>query len=181
MPGLKFRVLFDSLPNQEIFRDIVIDESANFESFYQSILEAFSFSNDQMASFFVSDHEWNKGEEIALMDLSDDGDEAVQMMSSTVLRHLISSPRQRFILVYDFMNMWIFLVELQDIVSEAPAAPKVLMSVGEIQKELIEQGNESMNDITFESEKLKGMDDFDFPDFDDDFSEDFDNIDDYDI
>lgn len=182
MPGLKFRILFDSLTEEEVFRDILIDEATDFETFYKSILEAFSFSNDQMASFFVSDHDWTKGKEIALMDLSDDTDDPVEMMSSAVLRHFIESPRQRFILVYDFFNMWIFLIELQDIVSETPEEPKLIFSVGHIPDELKEKGNQSIENMTFETDVKKGMDDFDLGDFDDDFSEEgFENIDDFDL
>lgn len=51
MPGLKFRVLLDSDKNEEIFRDILIADSDNFESLYNAIMKAFKFKGDQMASF----------------------------------------------------------------------------------------------------------------------------------
>src|SRR5690554_165339 len=70
MAGLKFRILLDSIEDKEIFRDILISDDLNFEHFYNTILDAFGLPNDQMASFFVSDEDWNKGEEISLMDMS---------------------------------------------------------------------------------------------------------------
>ena len=66
MPGLKFRVLLDSEKNEEIFRDIVISENEDFESFFQEILNSYGFKGDQMASFYVSNENWDKGEEISL-------------------------------------------------------------------------------------------------------------------
>ena len=51
MAGLKFRVLLDSNDKNEVFRDILISDNDNFESFYNAILSAYQFSDDQMASF----------------------------------------------------------------------------------------------------------------------------------
>ena len=54
MAGLKFRVLLDSDRNEEVFRDILINDSDNFESFYTAIINAFRFQGEEMASFYVS-------------------------------------------------------------------------------------------------------------------------------
>ena len=72
MPGLKFRVLLDSDKNEEVFRDILIANDADFETFYRSIMSAFSFSGDQMASFYVSNDSWDKGHELSLLDMTYD-------------------------------------------------------------------------------------------------------------
>ena len=71
MPGLKFRILLDSHKNEEVFHDILVSEDENFESLFKSIIEAFEFRGDQMASFYVSNENWDKGEEISLIDLSE--------------------------------------------------------------------------------------------------------------
>jgi hypothetical protein len=107
MPGLKFRVLLDSVKEEEVFRDIVVNDDQTFESFYQNILTAFDFSDDQMASFFVSDSDWNKGKEISLMDMSfgaDDSEDAPIQMTDLMIRQCLQDPKQRFILIYDFLN-----------------------------------------------------------------------------
>ena len=62
MPGLKFRVLLDSEKKEEIFRDILISDTDNFESLYHAILKSFNFKGDQMASFYVSNDDWDKGQ-----------------------------------------------------------------------------------------------------------------------
>ena len=70
MGALKFRVLLDSEKDKEIFRDILINENDNFESFYRAILNSFNFEGKEIGSFFMSNDEWDKGHEISLMDMS---------------------------------------------------------------------------------------------------------------
>ncbi|PKR80137.1 hypothetical protein CW751_11585 [Brumimicrobium salinarum] len=185
MAGLKFRILLDSIDDKEVFRDILINDDYNFEHFYHTILDAFGLPNDQMASFFVSDEDWNKGEEIALMDMSfgaDESEEAPIQMKDIPLKEKNTKVRQRFILVHDFLSMWIFLIELHEITTQEYEHPQLLMEVGEIPEDLIKQGPRSIEDMSFETEIDPDADDFDIDNFGDHLdSDNFDNIDDYDI
>lgn len=176
MPALKFRVLFDGSNDSEVFRDILINDNESFERFFEVVLDSFGLPNNQMASFFLSDQDWNKGDEISLMDMGFDEENPPLIMSESTLLHHINSPRQRFILVYDFLNMWIFLVELQEILDDNVDEPKVIVGVGDVPDELKTQSEEYIQDINFTTEKLDDFDDFD--DFD---SSEFENIDDLDI
>ncbi|HLV43161.1 MAG TPA: hypothetical protein VKY37_12845 [Brumimicrobium sp.] len=188
MAGLKFRILLDSIENTEVFRDIIINDDFNFEHFYNTILDAFGLSNDQMASFFVSDEDWNKGEEISLMDMSfgdlDDEESPIEM-NSLLLKDRIDDPKQRFILVHDFLSMWIFLIELHEITEDEVESPQLVLEVGVIPPDLIEKGPKSLDDMHFETDRDPNSEEFDFDDlddFDDEFGNgQFDNIDDYDI
>ena len=133
MGALKFRVLLDTEQETEIFRDILIDERDNFESLYHAIISAFRFQGDQMASFYMSNEDWDKGHEISLMDLNY-GDEAIDekasLMSAAVIADFIEVTDQKIILVYDFLRMWIFLIELLEHSPEPIDKPQVLMSIG---------------------------------------------------
>jgi hypothetical protein len=182
MAGLKFRILLDSIEKTEVFRDILINDDFNFEHFYNTILDAFGFSNDQMASFFVSDGDWNKGEEISLMDMSfgQIEEEAPEEMNSLKLKERISDPKQRFILVHDFLSMWIFLIELHEITDEEVEHPQLLLEIGDIPQEIKDKGPKDLDDMKFETDRDPNAEDLD--DFDDEPGEgQFDNIDDYDI
>ncbi len=184
MPGLKFRVLLDSVEKDEVFRDIAINDDLNFEQFYVAVLDAFGFENDQMASFFVSDSEWNKGEELCLMDMSfgNEDSEAPQEMADAMLREKIQSPKQRFILVHDFISMWIFLIELQEIMDEDVDNAQLLMSVGEIPEHMKKNPGEALENMKFKTEVDESLKDFDMDNYDDDLMGDgFENIDDLDI
>jgi hypothetical protein len=92
MAAYKFRVLLDTEKESEIFRDIVIDENDNFENFYHAIISSFRFQGDQMASFYISNDNWDKGHEISLMDMNygdESIDEIASVMSSAIIRNFI--------------------------------------------------------------------------------------------
>ncbi len=133
MAGLKFRVLLDSKDQEKVFRDILISDSDNFETFYKAIISAFRFQGDQMASFYISNDDWDKGHEISLMDMSydDDSIDAIpSVMKNAIVKDFIEEPDQKIILVYDFLRMWIFLAELVGYEQDSPSEPRVLMAMG---------------------------------------------------
>ena len=92
MPSYKFRVLIDTVSNEEIFRDIIVSGNDNLESFYNTIVKAFEFKGDQMASFYKSNDEWDKGQEITLVDMGlNDGVESVLIMSETKIKEVVQA------------------------------------------------------------------------------------------
>lgn len=183
MAGLKFRVLLDSDNNNEVFRDILISDTDNFESFYKAIVSAFRFHGDQMASFYVSNDSWDKGHEISLMDMTYDDDSVdapAAVMKDAHIKDFLEEPDQKFILVYDFMRMWIFLIELIGYEKESPEKPEVLMAVGmappEDSRAVSENEDLFAGDYSEEDE-----DEFGFDEFDDELGEDdYSNFDEYD-
>jgi hypothetical protein len=181
MAGLKFRVLLDTEKDEEIFRDILISDTDNFESFYMAIISAFRFQGQEMASFYVSNDSWDKGHEINLMDMSygdEDVDGLPNVMRDAVIKDFLEEPDQKFILVYDFMRMWIFLIELIGYEKDNPAAPAVLLAVGMAPPE---DSKPADNENMFAGEIDEEEDDeFGFNDYDDDLSdEDYSSFDDY--
>lgn len=182
MGALKFRVLLDTEQDSEIFRDIVMDENDNFESLYHAIIRAFNFQGDQMASFYISNDNWDKGHEISLMDMNY-GDEAIDevasVMSGAVLREFMHEDDQKIILVYDFMRMWIFLIELIERTEEIIDSPTTLLAVGMAPPEDSRMINvDDEDDMMFDNED----DDLDeFGDYEDGYDEeDYNNFDEYD-
>lgn len=132
MGALKFRVLLDSEVDQEVFRDILIDENDNFESLYHTILKAFRFEGNEMGSFYMSNDEWDKGHEIGLMDMrySDEDEELSGVMKDAVLKDFMEAQDQKIILVYDFLRMWIFLIELLETTNTSVNGPEIVLAVG---------------------------------------------------
>lgn len=173
MAGLKFRVLLDSKDNNEIFRDILINETENFETFYRSILDAYQFGSDQMASFYMSNENWDKGFEISIFDMAM-GEDPSQIlpgvMKTSIISDYIQDADQKMILVHDFIRMWIFLIELIEVTNDAPENPKVVLSVGNAPSEESKTGEE---ELTFETESEFGdeedEDEFGFGEFEDSY------------
>lgn len=180
MGALKFRVLLDTEQESEIFRDIIIDENDNFESLYNAIISSFRFQGDQMASFYISNDNWDKGHEISLMDMNygdESIDEVASVMSSAILRDFMEAPDQKVILVYDFLRMWIFLIELLERTDEIVDKPTTLMAVGMAPPEDSRAVNleEEEEDFGFDEE-----DEFENDEFEDGYSdEDMAGYDDY--
>jgi hypothetical protein len=163
----RFRVILDNNTKDEVFRDIEIREGDTMEDLHNVITQSFGFDGMEMASFYMCDEQWNQGEEITMMDISEAGN-VVKMMGTTIIKDMIHEASTRLIYVYDFMNIWTFYVELGEIVEEAEGTdyPNLMFVHGQIPDEAPEK--------TFEAEE----DDDDFNEFEDDLDpNDYDNLD----
>lgn len=170
MAAYKFRVLLDSEEENDVFRDIVIDSKANFEVFFKAIVSSFNFEGNQMASFYLSNDEWDKGSEISLLDTNygDELDsEKVAVMAATPLEELIEQKEDKLILVYDFMSMWIFLIELIEITEDEVEKAKTTLSVGIAPPEDSKMSHfgDDEEDLFYEDEEEE--DEFGFNEFED--------------
>jgi hypothetical protein len=174
MAGLKFRVLLDSKDKNEVFRDILISDNDNFESFYKAILDAYHFSDDQMASFYMSNDQWDKGHEISLFDMSF-GEDPTQILPSVMRTSMISNyvkeADQKVILVHDFMRMWIFLIELIGYEDEGPDSAKTVLSVGNAPAEESRSGDDESLQFETESDMPDEEDEFGFGEFESGYDE----------
>ncbi|WP_062059585.1 IS1096 element passenger TnpR family protein [Aquimarina longa] len=108
----RFRIILDT--EEDVFRDIEIEQDTTLEQFHNVITQSFGFDGTEMASFYVSDEQWNQGEEISLFDMSEGGS-SVRLMNETTLSDVAHKDSTRLIYVYDFLSMWTFMVELAEI------------------------------------------------------------------
>lgn len=165
----RFRVILDD--QEDVFRDIEIKSSATAEDFNNAIIQAFGFDGGEMASFYISDEEWNQGEEIALFDMNE-GESDVRIMAETSLDDIVSEKNRNLIYVYDFFSMWTFLIELAEIAEpqEGISYPNLMFAHGVLP--------DSPPDKVFEAEEEDNNGFNDFNDFDDLDDHSFDNYDD---
>lgn len=159
----RFRVILDNDTEDSIFRDLEILESDTMEDLHNIIAQSFGFGLMEMASFYISDEKWSQGEEIALFDMSDGGNE-VKTMSTTIIKDVVHEASTKLIYVYDYLNMWTFFVELAEIVEEVKGAdyPNLMFAHGQIPDKAPEKSFQSEKD-----QSLEFNDDFDSDDFDD--------------
>jgi hypothetical protein len=91
-------------------------------------------------------------------------------------------PDQKVILVYDFMRMWIFLIELVERVDQKVTAPEVLLAIGMAPPE-DSRGTGIENeedDLLFDEDEFEDEDEFGLDDYEDGYAdEDYSNFDDY--
>ena len=114
----RFRVILDNDTEEDVFRDLEIRETDTLEDLHNIITQSFGFDGTEMASFYLSDDEWNQGEEISLFDLSE-GSSSTRLMGETLINKEVHEIQPKLIYVYDFLSMWTFFVELAEIVEEA--------------------------------------------------------------
>lgn len=179
----KFRIIIDT--QEDVFRDIEIATESTFLDLHSAILRAFNWEGGEMASFYMSNENWDKGQEIPLLMMNEDED--VLCMSNGILNKFLSRPDEKIIYVYDFLRMWCFYIELLEIKKAIPETlyPKISMIYGDAptheSKEMdlfdgfdIEFDEPSKNDLTGDPE----LDEFLMDDDEDDNQPGFESLDD---
>ncbi|WP_228850997.1 plasmid pRiA4b ORF-3 family protein [Aegicerativicinus sediminis] len=160
----RFRVLLDTEAEEDVFRDIEIRETDTLEDLHNTIIQAFGFDGSEMASFYISNEEWEQGEEVSLFDLSDDGN--ARLMNETTINDVVHEAQTKLIYIYDFFKMWTFLVELGEIVDETEGFdyPNLMFAQGQLPDEAPDKQfeGEMEDDFNFEEEDLDSYEDFDF-------------------
>ncbi len=114
----KLRVFLET-NGEDVYRDIEIQDNASLEDLHNVIVNSFDFDGTEMASFYLTDEELNQGMEIPLFNI-DESQPANNMMSNTLVKDVLSEERPNLLYVYDFLNMWRFLVGLMETGEEAP-------------------------------------------------------------
>jgi len=185
-----FRVVADI--EEDVFRDIEILGSQNFEDLHDMIIESFDFAGDQMASFYMSDEDWNKGEEIGLMDMGFGEDQGPRLMNVTTIEEMVKQKNDKILYLYDFLRMWIFYVEFFEVrdFKEGVRYPRCIREAGLSPEEDSKEIPDLMEGMLDEEPKKKSKQDeiddilneYSDNEFEDDGeSEGFENIDDYDF
>lgn len=133
MAVYRFRVSFED--NEEIYREIEIKSTQNFEEFHNVIMQSIGFDNVHDASFFISDNYWHLGDEIRLKPINNadsSNNVTIRQMNKCKLASLIEDPHQKFVYIYDPKTAWTFLVELVKIVLDDAkvAYPLCVKTVG---------------------------------------------------
>jgi len=151
----RFRIILDT--EEDVFRDLEIAQTDTLEDLHNAVNQSFGFDGTEMGSFYLSNDEWQQGEEFAQFDMSE-GTSEVRLMSETVLEDIVHEQQTKLLYVYDFLNMWRFMVELAEIAQpeDGLTYPNLMFVHGQIP--------DQAPDIAFEAEK----DEFD-AEFDDDY------------
>ncbi|MFD1163157.1 IS1096 element passenger TnpR family protein [Hwangdonia seohaensis] len=167
----RFRIILDNDTEEDVFRDVEIRETDTLEDLHNIITQSFGFDGSEMASFYLSNDQWDQGEEISLFDLSDDN--SARLMNETALDSVVHEAQTKLIYVYDFLSMWTFYVELAEIVEEEEGYdyPNLMFVQGQVPDNAPEKLFEADDDDTFnEFEDELDIDDYDNLDFDENWN-----------
>jgi len=130
----RFRAILDT--QEDVFRDLEIQADATLEDFHNALTQAFGFAGQEMASFYISNEQWEQGEEIALFDMSEQPG-SLRIMEETTLDDIVHEDQTKLIYVYDFFNLWTFMVELAEITEaeDGKSYPSLMFAHGNIPDE----------------------------------------------
>jgi hypothetical protein len=195
MKGFTFRISAEE--RKDVFRDVLFPENLSFEDFHFAILDAFEIEAGEMASFYMSNSQWEKNKEITLMDMgmTEEGKNTVLMQDTFLFTH-ISAVGDRLLYLYDFLFCKNFKIEVIKMLEKPDIQPILINSVGKYKNDTSGLTDMILEDLENEEKELKkdkskkipndimdGFDEFDnFQDGNDDFDDpQFENIDDLDL
>lgn len=144
---------------EDVIRDIEIASTSSLEDLHFAIIAAFELDQNELASFYMTNEDFELLQEIPLLSV-DDKENSMLGMNEIILSSILTQEGAQLLYVYDFMKMWRFLISLTVVTEEEITESKCVKSVGVMPKDAPE--------ITFEAEK-----EFDpFEDAFDEFNED---------
>lgn len=126
-----YRFLMLSDENDFFRREIQIDSEATFLELNDFILESVGYSQSEMTTFYLCDEDWNKGQEITLMDMGMGSEYDTYLMGETKLDELLEDKGQRLLFVFDMLSERAFFMELAELIpGETLDKPVVTLSEG---------------------------------------------------
>lgn len=136
MAVYRFRVAFEDY--DDVVREIDIKSNQTFEDFHRAIHQAIGYKCEYPSSFYVSNDQWIKGEEITFMPNQRRIDRGIVQMDKVKLSNRIDDPHQKFYYTFNFDRPFDFHIELLKILlDETPGTtyPAVVKSNGEAPKQ----------------------------------------------
>jgi Plasmid pRiA4b ORF-3-like protein len=132
----RFRVTFEDY--DDVMREIDVKSNQTFEDLHRAIHQSTGYNSEYPSSFYISNDQWMKGEEITYLPNQKRIDRRVPLMDNVKLLSFIDDPHQKFYYTFNFDRPFDFHVELMKIIlEEKPGAvyPAVIKSVGEAPKQ----------------------------------------------
>ncbi len=111
----KFTLLSDEVDDFRLA--ISIDSDATFLDLHQAILEAINFEKNTLTSFFICSDEWEKEQEITLIEMDTASEYDNLVMEDTVLDEVLDYEKQKLLFVFDFLYDRMLFMELSEIIS----------------------------------------------------------------
>lgn len=110
----KFTILSDEVDN--FVRIITIDSEATFFDLHNAILDSVNYEKNQMTTFFLCSENWEKGQEVTLVEMESSSEYDNLVMEDTKLEDLLTDEDQKLLYVFDMMSDRVFFMELSEII-----------------------------------------------------------------
>lgn len=112
----RFRVTFEDY--DDIIREIDVLSTHTFLELHQAIHQSTGYNPEVPSSFYISNDQWMKGDEIAYLPEKRKKERGVALMENSKLNKFIDDPHQKFYYTYNFDRPFDFHVQLIKILQE---------------------------------------------------------------
>ena len=138
----------------DVIRNIEIDSEKSLEELHYEIIKSLNLNKHEMASFYMTDEEFNLLKEIPLFKIDEKEFDCCEMKEISIAS-MLPAVNSQLIYVYDFMKMWRFLVTYIAKSENNKDNSKVIYQVGKMPECETEIYFESNNDINKNSDELE--------------------------
>jgi hypothetical protein len=134
----RFKVSFEDY--DEVTREIDVKSNQTFEDLHNAIHKSTGYNPEYSSSFYISNDQWLKGEEITYLPNQRRIDRGIALMEKVKLSNRIDDPHQKFYYTFNFDRPFDFHVELMKIIlDETPGVtyPAIIKSVGDAPRQFV--------------------------------------------
>ncbi|TSJ40324.1 plasmid pRiA4b ORF-3 family protein [Mucilaginibacter corticis] len=134
----RFRVTFEDY--DDVTREIDIKSTQTFEDLHRAIHQSTGYNAEYPSSFYISNDQWIKGEEVTYLPNQKRIDRGVALMEKVKLSSRIDDPHQKFYYTFNFDRPFDFHVELMKIILDEAAGvtyPAIIKSVGDAPRQFV--------------------------------------------
>ena len=111
-----FRIISDE--NTDFFRDLVASGSDTFLDVHNTLQKELGYDPTQLASFFITNANWEKEQEITLIDMMEEPGVTSYTMDQVTLGEYIKNLNQRMLYLFDFFSDRAFFIEMIEMSDE---------------------------------------------------------------
>jgi hypothetical protein len=126
---VKLNIVLDN--NDDVFREIRINTDNTLEDLHKVIVSSFGLKPEEMAAFYLTNEEWEQGEEIPLIAMEPSSREMQNISVNDIFQNT-----EKLLYVNDFLILWRFMIEVEEIdeLKEVEEA-EVVLSFGNMPEE----------------------------------------------
>lgn len=165
-----YRFTFITDEDDAFVRIIDVDSEATFFDLHKAIQASVQYNDEQITSFFLCNDNWEKGQEITLIEMDSSSEYDNLVMDSTRLEEFLSEETQKIFYVFDPLFERGFYGELTEIITgKSLSEPKCVQAEGDAPAQMME------DDVLSAVDKNSGFDmdfygdsDFDMDELDED-------------
>lgn len=111
----KFTIVSDEV--EDFVRIIEIDSEATFLDLNNAIIKSVGYDDREMTSFFTCSDDWEKEQEVTLIEMDSSSEYDNLVMESTRLEELLDDEKQKLLFVFDIISERAFFMELTEIIT----------------------------------------------------------------